>query len=254
MTTMLLEYLVPSRARREVLKALCSNPRGLTVRDLSRKAGVSYSNAHREVVQMKRLGLLRTEPVGHSLLCSLDPESPAAHRLTALLAASGRGGPDHPGEDSLYGNLKRWGAPLHRTGAPGKPLSLEETLAYGLRLARRDPDVAQVWPIVVGKNRAGLNLDELEFLARRLGQKRVLGFLLDLTGVLLKDAALRSLAKRLRDQRVSRTEDFFLVQRGERARRLAGKNTPPLAREWSYRMNLTLESLQGHLNKFVAAP
>ena len=160
---------------------------------------------------MKRLGLLRTEPVGSSLLCSLDEEGRVAHRLTALLDASRNVGPDPLDENSLYGNLKRWGAPLHRTGAPGKPLSLEETLAYGLLLARRDPDVAQVWPVVVAKHRAELDLNELEFLARRLGQKRVLGFLLSLTGVLLKDAALKSWAKRLRDQRVSRTEDFFLV-------------------------------------------
>lgn len=243
----MLDYLVPSRARREVLRTLCHAGRPLTIRELGRRAGVPYSGAHREVMQLKRFGYLRTERAGKSLLCSWDAGNPGVRQLSALLSAPGGG----DSEESLYWNLKRWGAPLVRMAFASAKMSLEATLAVSLALARRDPDVAQVWPVVLAKNRDRVDLDLLEARARHLGQKRVLGYLLSLTGLLLRDPALVAFSRRLRDPRVRRRQDFFLLDRGPRARRLAEENTPRVARDWLYRMNATLENLQAHFDKFL---
>lgn len=248
----LLEYLVPSMARREVLKALQSLKGGLTVRQLSQKTGVSYSGVHLEVAQMEKLGLARTERVGNAVMCSWNEKHPAAKALRRLLDdESGRAA--DPDEETVFWNLRRWGAPLVRVGVPGEELSLESTLAYGLKLARHHSDVARVWPVVLAKNRQKVDLANLSRLANRLGQKRFLGFFLALTGRLLKDETLEVQGKRLRDERFRSTQDFFLPVQGERAQKLAEERTPPLARDWGLRMNMPMESFESSFAKFVEA-
>jgi hypothetical protein len=248
---MLLEYLVPSKARREVWKALRSAGEVLTVRALAASAGVAYSNVHREVLRMREVGLLQTEKVGNSLVCSWNTRNPAARKLTDLLELAEHGNSARPTEEVIYGSLKSWGAGLAKDTPPAKPLTLEETLAYGVDLARRDPDVAQAWPVVLAKNRTRVDLDRLETLVRRLGQKRALGLLLSLTGLLLADPTLTAFAARFRDSRVRETRDFFSLPRGKRAQSLAEANTPELARKWRFRMNTSVESLRSHFDKFV---
>ncbi len=248
---MLLEYLVPSRARREVWKALRSEGAGLTVRALARQAGVPYSNAHREILRMKELGLLRTEWVGKSLLCAWNKRHPAARKLAELMGATRDFDAVESADDAVYGSLKSWGAGLARDTAAAKPLGLDETLAYGVALARRDPDIAQIWPVVLAKNRAQVDLDRLGTLVRRLGQKRALGFLLTLTGLLLKDPSLAAAARRCRDSRVRRTQAFFSNPNAKRTRALAEGTTPKVARDWHFSMNTSLESFQSHFGKFV---
>lgn len=231
-----------------MLKTLWSADRPLTIRQLARDARVPFSNAQREVKRLKQFGLLRTHAAGRSLLCSWDRKSDGPRKLASLLGAFPKTGVS---EDAVtYWNLKRWGAPLVRGAAAARPMSLESTLAAALPLARRDPDVAQVWPLVFAKNRVRVDMGLLEAEARHRGQKRVLGFLLSLTGVLMRAPALAAFARRLRDPRVRQRQDFFLLDRGPRARRLAEENTPRVAKDWLYRMNVTLESLQGHFDKF----
>jgi hypothetical protein len=220
----------------------------LSVRELARKAGVSYSNAHRELMRMKEVGLLRTKVVGSALLCAWELRDPAARKLTALLETPGQ---KEVTDEAIYWNLKVRGAGLAREAESTHHLTLEETLAYGLELARRDPDVAQVWPVVLAKNRDQLDLGRLELLGGRLGQKRALGFLLSLTGTLLNDSKLLDYAWKLRDSRVRRMQDFFKLARGERAQVLAEANTPDLARSWFFRMNTSIASFQSHFDKFV---
>lgn len=248
---MLLEYLVPSKVRREVWKALHSQGEPVTVRELARKAGVAYSNAHREVLRMRELGLLETRVAGRSLLCAWNRTNPATRTLSALLSGFGSAAAEPSADDALYSSLKHWGAGLARPVRSVRPFPLEETLASGVDLARWDPDVAQAWPVVLAKNRARVDLDRLELLGRRLGQKGALGLLLALTGTLLRDSALQKFAERLRDSRVRRTRDFFRLARGRRARRLAEANTPRLAKSWFFRLNTSLESFQRHFDKFV---
>ena len=247
----LLEYLVPSRARRELLKAVWHRKEGLSVRQLALRSGVAYSNTHREAARMEQVGLLRRRKSGKSLLCSWNPASPAAKALSRVLEETHADAKVLPEEETLFWNLKRWGAPLTRTGKAGAKLSLEDTLAFALDLARRHPDVARVWSVVLAKNRSAADMEALVRRARHLGQKRTLGFFLSLTGELLNDPSLKPTECRLRDGRFRRTVDFFTMGRGKRARELAERRTPRPAREWGFRMNMPLESFRATFDKFA---
>jgi DNA-binding transcriptional ArsR family regulator len=247
----LLQYLVPSRSRRDLWQALRSRSEPLTIRALAARAGVGYANAHREVMRMRAAGLLRTEVVGSSMLCSWDAGRPAARKLAALLDASEDEKVVRATDDAVYGSLKSWGAGLVRGTPPAKPLSLEETLARGVELARRDPFVAQVWPVVLARNRDQVDLDRLEFLVRRSGQKRALGLLLSITGTLMEDPTVSDFARRFRDGRVRKPEVFFTIPVGKRFMALAKQNTPLLAKKWSFILNTSMETLRSHFDKFV---
>jgi hypothetical protein len=171
--------------------------------------------------------------------------------LAALLHTSNATNTRPSNDEVLYWNLKHRGAPLLRPGSRGKKLAVEQTLAQALTLSRKNPDVAQVWPVVLAKNLHALDLGELKTLARQLGQKKALGFMLSLSGMLLHDSRLTKFARGLQDKRVQATQDYFLLRRGKRARKLADEKTPPLAREWHFRMNMTLDQFKSHFNKFV---
>jgi hypothetical protein len=197
-----------------------------------------------------QLGLLRTRPVGKALLCSWNSENKSVRALLAFLKDSSAGRLGEPNDEAVYRSLKRHGAPLLGDDTVSSPMSLERSLAYGLALARRHPAVARVWPVVFARNRETVKLDELKFLACRLGQKRTLGFLLSLTGKLLQDESLVEYAEGLRDARESQVEDFFLHRRGKRAQMMTERNTPEEARAWLYRMNMPWESFRSHFLKF----
>jgi len=242
----LLEYLVPSRARRALLHVLSGSRGGFTVRELSRQARVTYAATHREVGLLEEVGLLRKERAGGALLCFWNGGNPAARALRSFL---GTGAAAH--DEAVLRNLKAWGAPLVGARAAGRSLSLEETLGYALALARRRPDVAKVWPVAFCRNRPTVDLDRLEFLAKRLGQRRALGFFLAVSRTLLKDRTLARSEARLRDRRVRKFEHFFLLPWGHRARELEKRRTPRLAREWSFWMNASMESFESCFRKFV---
>jgi hypothetical protein len=154
-------------------------------------------------------------------------------------------------EAAVYGSLNSWGAGLALGPPPAKPLPLEETLAYGVELARKDPFVAEVWPVVLAKNRDQVDLERLESLVRRLGQKRALGLLLSITGTLMKDPTLAAFARRFRDARVRELQDFFTAPKGKRMQAVAKMNTPPLAKQWRFIMNASLETFRSHFDKFM---
>lgn len=153
----------------------------------------------------------------------------------------------------VFANMKRWGAPLVRDCETAKSLSLEETLARGLNLARQHPEVAKVWPVVLAKHRDRVDLMKLRQFAGQLGQKKALGFFLALCGNLMNDSTLAAFSARVRDRRFRKMEDFFLLNRGERARRLADQNTPKLARAWLFRINMSLESFRTCLQKHAGS-
>jgi len=246
-----LEYLVPSKARRDLLRVLHFRGRGLTIRQLSREAEVTYSNAYKEVVGMKQLGLLRTEQDGSATVCSWNAGSAAAKALAPLLKL-GKGRAGRPSEETIYWNLRRMGAPLAKEGSEGEVLSPEDTLVLALGLARKYPDVARVWPVVFAKHRSEVDHDKLVRLAGRLGQKRSLGFFLDLTRTLLGNSGRAGCGKVPRDRRFRKTQDFFVGESGERARKLADLRTPADARNWHFRMNMPLESFKSSFEKFGA--
>jgi hypothetical protein len=239
---MLLEYLVPSRARRELLRAVRSG--ASTIRQLSRSARVPYSSAHREMNLMVRAGLVLKTRSGNGWLCSWNSAAPDARALDPLLGGSWD-------DTVVVANLKRWGAPLIEDAPSATRLSLEETLARAARLARRRPDVARVWPVVLALHHVRIDLPELMAIARRDGEKRALGLLLDLTSALLGRRTLSRAAARLRDGRDHRVEDFFLLPLGPRARALSKARTPPIARRWRFQMNMTLEDFATLFRKFI---
>jgi hypothetical protein len=247
----LFEYLCPSRTRRALLRVLRSRKRAWTVQQLAQAAEVSYSNAHGEVGSMSRLGLVQTEKLGHAVLCAWNADSKEARALEPLLRAAEDEKGGLPGDDTLYWNLRQMGAPLASAGGKGSPLGKEETLAYALGLSRRHPEVARVWPVVYARHREELDHEMLARLAGRLGQKRALGFFLDLTQVLLGRDAPRA-RNRLRDARFRKTQDFFVTEPGERSRELAELRTPEVARRWHFRMNMPLESFKTSFDKFAA--
>jgi hypothetical protein len=133
--------------------------------------------------------------------------------------------------------------------APGEPV--EEVLARGLGLARRRPDVARLWPVAFSRTSVTVDLRRLEALATRQGNRRVLGFFLELSGRLMNDPTMGPALKRLRKGAVRQPEQFFLRSRGVRAQALARRRTPALARKWCFWMNATVESFRSCFKKFA---
>ena len=121
-----LEYLVPSRARRDLLRSLQSRRQGLSVRQLARQSGLAYSNAHRELEQMERAGLLRRRLTGRALGCSWNGASAGAQALRLLLKDARSSKTGSPDEEALFWNLKRWGAPLIKAGRVGEKLDARD--------------------------------------------------------------------------------------------------------------------------------
>jgi len=156
-----------------------------------------------------------------------------------------------PDDERLFWNLKRWGAPLSRKGLPGRRLSLEETLAFSCGLARRNPAVAMVWPVVFAKGREAVDLTALEALSRDLGHERVLGFFMTVTQQLLGDLRLARFLRRLRNGTHPELEQFFLMGQGRLYRELAERNTPREAREWGFSMNTSVGDFRTCFDKFV---
>ena len=222
----------------------------MTIQQLARAANVAYSSAHREVELMRPLGLLRTKQVGRAVVCSWNAGSSASQALTSLLSAATREKSGAPTDEVLYWNLRRMGAPLALAGSKGEPLTKEETLGYSLDLTRRQPEVARVWPVVYARHREELDRQELAHLAGRLGQKRTLGFFLELTGTLLGEPVLPDEVNRGHDRRFRKTQDFFTSESSERARALAELRTPDVAKNWQFRMNMPLESFKTSFDKF----
>lgn len=136
-------------------------------------------------------------------------------------------------DDEVAENLMRYGAPL-LGNRPGGDLTLEETLAYGVGLARRDDAVARVWPVAFAKNWPTVDVEKFVSLSVHLGQKRACGFLLWVTGKLMEDETLMDRAERLRGDMLPEPEYFFLGQRGEGLRELERRKTEEFSKRWSF--------------------
>lgn len=72
-------------------------------------------------------------------------------------------------------------APLHDEAADPPNDDIEETLAQGIALAHREPTVARTLPVCLYRQRDRLRAERLRRHALELGEKRALGFFLDLT-------------------------------------------------------------------------
>jgi hypothetical protein len=250
----MLEYLVTSEVRRKLLRVLWADRLAGAVSELARLAGVGFASAHAELRQMEVAGLASSKREGNAVVYRARREHPQAHLLEELLGA-----PNHKTtlHDLTHGtehdtqlNLVAWGAPLGLSGSPHLRLSLEATLARGLKLAHENATVCRALPVVFFKGRQQLVLDRLRFLASRLGEEQTLGFFLDLTSELSGDTRFHQFARKLADRRFSQTRDFFEKKGGRYAQALAEANTPKVAKKWRLRMNMGLDSFETLFRKF----
>jgi DNA-binding phage protein len=146
--------------------------------------------------------------------------------------------------------LAQLGAPLYgATAAAGPAPRPEYVLAEALQLSRVDAAVARALPVALWRAREALDMSDLRRLATERGQGRALGFFLDLTAELSGDRSLARAARPLRPHRQSdRAAQFFKV-RSRLERRLAEEKTPPVARRWNFRMNMSFDTFATMFHK-----
>jgi hypothetical protein len=257
---MLLEYLVPSKARRNLMQVLWTRHAVGSVSALARLADVAASAADKEISAMEALGLVSVERTASARVVRANQASPFAAPLKALLEAEktksvvAKG----PTVDQVRSWLRHYGAPLVTTtsakSARTRP-SLEEAVVHGLRASHADASVARTFPVVLWRNRDRLRFPDLLHAAHQAGQARTLGFFLDLTAELAGDQRLAQLADELKDRRVRRDTFFFDDAESTLVgRELAELNTPPAARRWHFLMNMPMDSFETMFRKATGAP
>jgi DNA-binding transcriptional ArsR family regulator len=248
----MLKALLPE-GRWRLLRALWLDHAKGSIRELARLAEVSYCSAHSELKRLEKAGLACSESVGSASVYRANRDNPVATELEVILGAS-QDPARQLDDEELLAHLRKLGAPVLVDSEPSGPMPAEEAVARGLCLAHRMPALARAFPVLLARNRARLDFARLRHRATALGEKQTLGFLLDLTGLLAKDNSLRSLAQSLKDRRVSRIKDFFDGPHGQHAARLAEMRTPPIARDWKFRMDMSMESFEQLFDKFWGAP
>jgi hypothetical protein len=162
-------------------------------------------------------------------------------------------------EDVLASWLAHYGAPLYgEITESAKTMSVEETLAKGLVMARKSGTVARALPCAFWTSREKLNLQDLLDRSKRLKQSKALGFFLDLTTVVSGRAipTFEKIANSLRARHaptplLSRPEQFF-TPTTKREKALAELCTPEVARRWGFRMNMDLECFVSLFRKVMS--
>jgi hypothetical protein len=210
----MLDYLVTSRTRRELLRRLWSDGESGNVSELARSCGSSFAAAHRELEAMKVAGLALVERQGASLEYRANRRHPQAVALVSLLAPAAR---------SLVERATR-----------DLRASPEDALVDRLVLAHEDEDAALALPAALWRQRDELDFGRLMRAATRRNERHALGFFLQLTSQLSGDPRFRRRAIFLRDRRRTMMRPFSAT--GTEA---AG--TPlPLARRWGYLLDIEL--------------
>ena len=251
----MLSFLVTSSARRRLLHLLWGESARGTATELAQRTGVGFASAYRELQAMRSYHLVTTTVVHGREVFAANPELDKADArvLRHLTRSQPQANPPRDAEAArVRGELRCLGAPLQAEPATTVG-ALEDTLAEGVHLAHRDPTVARVLPLCVSRARPKLDPQRLLRAAKRVREKQAVGFFLELTGELTKDADLARWAARFRDRRVRRVRDFFEVPPTRGSRELADHRTPEVARRWSYRMNMGLDAFQAPLEKFAHA-
>ena len=159
-------------------------------------------------------------------------------------------------DEILLQRLRKMGAPLGTDskiiGNNENLIPPEEVLVRGLSLARRNPAVARVFPVIIVRNIKYFDdFGTIENFVRSAGEADTLGFFLELTGELTGNSHFSDLANRLAGHRHGETRDFFVhTGKGRYARKLDELNTPDVAKRWNFRMNMNTESFRTLFNKF----
>ncbi len=244
------DYLVTSRARRQLLRRLWDDGASGSVSALARESGVSFAAAHRELDAMKAAGLAVAERDGVATVYRANRAHRQADVLAALLKPTA---PAHGDSEELrlQGRLAALGAPLGGPAPMNRLLPAEEVLADGLVLAHDNATVARVLPVAFWRQRDKLDYGRLRRAATLRDQRHALGFYLELTSRLGGDRRLVRRAIGLRDRRRTALRPFFTGRRGPLARAAAQERSPALARRWGFVMNMELESFASAFRKHV---
>jgi hypothetical protein len=168
----------------------------------------------------------------------------AEHRPTRL-------GPQDAQSARTRGRLRTLGAPLTVPPVSVSDDEREQALVDGVQLAHRDATLTRVFPIVLWRQWKHVDRNRLKETARRARVKHSLGFLAALTGQLSGDRALQQWANGLRDYRVTALRPFFELASIADSREITERNTPSVAREWGFLMNLDYESFEAAFQKFL---
>jgi DNA-binding transcriptional ArsR family regulator len=212
----MLDYLVTSRARRELLRRLWLDGDSGNVSELARSCRLSFATAHHELEAMKAAGLALAEREGTSLEYRANRRHPQADALIGLLTPAAHGGV-----------LVK---PATGDPRPGR----EDAFIDSLVLSHEDEEAALTVPTALWRQRDALDYGRLARAATRRNERHLLGFYLQLTSLLSGDPRFRRRAIFLRDRRRTMTRPFFTS--GTEA---SGKPLP-LALRWGFRLNMDL--------------
>lgn len=249
----MLGYLVRGRARRELFRLLWGQGVTGNVSDLSRRARVTFSAAHRELEAMRAAGLARAQRTSTELVYGARTQHTEARLLRQLARTPAEVSQQtrEENDDQVRAWLAALDAPLATPGPKTPPSDLEEALAEALGLSHRDATVARVLPLVLWRQRNRLDLDRLAQRASTRDERSALGYFLELAGQFGGDPALVKAAGRLRDRRRTRARPFFAGPLGPRAKAAARRNTPREALRWGYITNMGLDSFRAMFDKFA---
>lgn len=248
----MLSFLVTSNTRRRLLHVLWGAEAAGPVSDLAQRCGVSFASAHRELRAMRQAGLATTTRTSGRTVYRANAAHPQAALVRELVSMPRESDPheDKEAQDVRRG-LKTLGAPLNGRAMRRANVDVEETLAAGVRLARRDATVARVIPLCIWHERSNVDWKRLLASVHGAEEKHALGFFLELTTELSGDERFKSCAALLRDKRVRTVQDFFMGRKTASARELAEAKTPKVARGWGFRMNMEYDSFLSTFDKFA---
>ncbi len=251
-TMSLVNFLVTSNTRKDLLRLLWGEGVEASGHQLALLAKKTYSTVHGELEVMKAEGLVTSNREGRAEVFSKNDDYSSKKVLLMLfgIPKESHKDSDNVSDQDVRANLARFGVPIVTQAKATLNLSLEEALVHGLDLARKDSTVARALPVAFARNKKTLDLARLEYLARRNKVLPVLGFYLELTAVLSKDKKLQSFARNLKDRRRKKMEVFFKLQKTNKyEKNLTDKNTPLVARNWHFLMNLGMDSFESLFNK-----
>lgn len=241
-----------SKARRRLLDLLWRQDAAGSTTQLAALAGVGFASAHRELQGMQAAGLVVVARAAGATTYRANRAHPLADALRAVVATPAQRPAANADARRLRGQLAALGAPVQHEAVEPSRGPVEETVVRGVQLAHRDPDVARTLPVCLYKQRSVLDPERLRQHAVQLGEKRALGFFLDLTAELSGDRRFLAWMKPLRDRRYKASRDFFYTaSHSRRQRRLAEEKTPKVARRWRLRMNMDLDAFRSTFEKFV---
>jgi len=248
----LLSYLIKSSVRRRLLRLLWREKCSGSISSLARQADLSFSATHKELAEMKLAGLATSRHEGKDTVYRPNLQNPNADLLKKLLSAETStsdyiAGKQDFDEAEVLDNLVRLGLPIAAgVRSPVTTMAAETALARALVLSHHDPTLAKALPVLIDKLADRLDKGELVRTAKELGQKHTLGFFLQLTEALSGRSELRA---SLKDGRQRRSLHFFPASTGRYSRELAKKNTPEIARDWLFIMNMPMSSFQSFFKK-----